>query len=95
MSYIWCFLLLSVSLFNQFSCRVDLCHQSDDEDEEDEESNIEESLLEKTFNERSSLNTDNQRRCLPFRLVHVRSRQRIVILVLEYTIIHGLFSVKN
>ncbi|PON39948.1 Major facilitator superfamily domain containing protein [Parasponia andersonii] len=60
---------------------VDLCHQSDDEDEEDEESNVEESLLEKTFNERSSLSTDYHRRCLPLRLVHVQSRQRIVILV--------------
>ncbi|XP_062095181.1 uncharacterized protein LOC133801067 isoform X2 [Humulus lupulus] len=62
--------------------RVDLCHQSDDEDEEDEESSAEESLLEKTFNEWNSLNADNHnhRRCLPFRLIHVRSRQKIVIL---------------
>ncbi|EXB69306.1 hypothetical protein L484_002864 [Morus notabilis] len=60
---------------------VDLCHQADDEDDEEEESNIQESLLQKTFNERSSLNTENHRRCLPFRLSHIRSRQRIVILV--------------
>ncbi|XP_015876884.2 tobamovirus multiplication protein 1 isoform X1 [Ziziphus jujuba] len=60
---------------------VDLCHQADDEDEEYEESSFHESLLEKTFNEPSSSNTDNHRRCLPFRLVHVGSRQRIVVLV--------------
>lgn len=60
---------------------VDLCHQADDEDEEEEENSLQESLLQKTFNERSSLNAENHRRCLPFRLVHIRSRQRLVILV--------------
>ncbi|XP_062086114.1 uncharacterized protein LOC133792216 [Humulus lupulus] len=62
-------------------CKVNL-QESDDEHEEDEESSAKESLLEKTFNERNSLNADNHnhRRCLPFRLVHVRNRQKIVIL---------------
>ena len=61
--------------------RIDLCHQAVDEDEEDDENNFQESLLVKTFSERSSLNAENSRRCFPFRLVHIRSRQRIVILV--------------
>ncbi|XP_030480416.2 tobamovirus multiplication protein 1 [Cannabis sativa] len=74
--------LFSAAFLLLLSFWVDLCHQSDDEDDEDEESSAEESLLEKTFNERNSLNADNHnhRRCLPFRLVHVRSRQKIVIL---------------
>ncbi|XP_062100012.1 uncharacterized protein LOC133805882 [Humulus lupulus] len=76
--------LLGSSSRENLLSMVDLCHQSDDEDEEDEESSAEESLLEKTFNERNSLNADNHnhRKCLPFRLVHVRSRQKIVILYL-------------
>ncbi|XP_050370375.1 tobamovirus multiplication protein 1-like [Argentina anserina] len=58
---------------------VDLCHQADDEDEEDEGS-FQETLLEKTFSKTNSLDTDRPRRCFP-RIVHVGSRQKIVILV--------------
>lgn len=60
---------------------VDLCHQANDEDDEDEESSSQEALLDKTSNKPSSSNTDGHRKCFPLRFLHVRSRQKIVILV--------------
>ncbi|KAL7242115.1 hypothetical protein ACSBR1_014647 [Camellia fascicularis] len=59
---------------------VDLCHQTNDEDDEDEECSPREALLERTSNKPHS-NADSHRRCCPFRIVHVGSRQKIVILV--------------
>ncbi|XP_057948939.1 tobamovirus multiplication protein 1 isoform X2 [Malania oleifera] len=59
---------------------VDLCHQANDDDE-DEECSPREALLEKTLSRSNQLNTDCHRKCFPLRLIHVGSRQRIVILV--------------
>lgn len=64
-----------------FFYRVDLSHQADDEDEEDEEHGFVEALLERSLNIPSSPNADGHRLCFPFRLNHVGSRQKIVILV--------------
>ncbi|XP_062161081.1 tobamovirus multiplication protein 1-like isoform X4 [Alnus glutinosa] len=60
---------------------VDLCHQANDEDDEEEESSSQEALLDKTSNKPSSSNTDGHRKCFPLRFLHIRSRQKIVILV--------------
>ncbi|GKU92516.1 hypothetical protein SLEP1_g6230 [Rubroshorea leprosula] len=60
---------------------VDLCHQATDEEEDDEEQSFLEALLEKSFNRPSSTTSDSRRTCFPFRLIHVGSRQKIVILV--------------
>ena len=63
-------------------CRVDLCHQPEDEDDEDEERSFEEGLLEKISSKPSTSNTDWSRRWwVPVRLPHVGSRQNLVILV--------------
>lgn len=60
---------------------VDLCHQANDEDDEDEESSSQEALLDKTSDKPSSSNRDSHRRCFPLRFFHVRSHQKMVILV--------------
>ncbi|XVE51578.1 hypothetical protein DITRI_Ditri02bG0052700 [Diplodiscus trichospermus] len=60
---------------------VDLCHQADDEEEDDDEQGFLEALLQNSLNRPRSLNTDSRRIYHPFRLIHVGSRQRIVILV--------------
>ncbi|KAL6546410.1 hypothetical protein OROMI_022131 [Orobanche minor] len=57
---------------------VDLCHQSND-DEEDEGCSPREALLEKI--NKTDSNTNGRRRCCTFRLYRIRSRQKIVILV--------------
>ncbi|PIN23597.1 hypothetical protein CDL12_03669 [Handroanthus impetiginosus] len=57
---------------------VDLCHQSNDDDE-DEECSPQENLLDKTNTTDS--NPYSRRRCFSFRLIHVGSRQKVVILV--------------
>ncbi|XP_039049288.1 tobamovirus multiplication protein 1-like isoform X2 [Hibiscus syriacus] len=59
---------------------VDLCHQTDDEEEEDEHG-LEEALLQNSLNRPRSSILDNRRICYPFRLIHVGSHQKIVILV--------------
>lgn len=59
--------------------RVDLCHQGNEEDDEDEEFNNQDPLLEKRFDKPSTMSTDGQRRWFGFR--HVRSRQKIVVIV--------------
>ena len=61
--------------------RVDLCHQADDEEEEDDEQGFLEALLQNSLNRPRSSITDSRRICYPFRLIHVGSRQKIVILV--------------
>ncbi|XP_022720302.1 uncharacterized protein LOC111278098 isoform X4 [Durio zibethinus] len=60
---------------------VDLCHQADDEEEEDDEQGFLETLLQNSLNRPRSSIADNRRICYPFRLIHVGSRQKIVILV--------------
>ncbi|XVE88353.1 hypothetical protein DITRI_Ditri19aG0062700 [Diplodiscus trichospermus] len=60
---------------------VDLCHQADDEEEEDDEQGFLEALLHNPLNRPRSSISDNRRICYPFRLIHVGSRQKIVILV--------------
>ncbi|KAL6500732.1 hypothetical protein OROHE_025529 [Orobanche hederae] len=57
---------------------VDLCHQSND-DEEDEGCSPREALLEKI--NKTASNANGRRRCCTFRLYRIRSRQKIVILV--------------
>jgi hypothetical protein len=75
-----------------FFYRVDLCHQANDEDDEDEESSFQEALLDKTSNKPSSSNTDGHRKCFPLHFLHVRSRQKIVILVWQQFKISCLVS---
>jgi hypothetical protein len=58
---------------------VDLCHQAKDEDDEDEACNSRESLLEKM--DKSHSHTDTRRRCCSFPVIHVGSRQKLVILI--------------
>ncbi|XVF40170.1 hypothetical protein PTKIN_Ptkin01aG0090100 [Pterospermum kingtungense] len=60
---------------------VDLCHQADDEEEEDDEQGFLEALLQNSLNRRRTALSDGRRICYPFRLIHVGSRQKIVILV--------------
>ncbi|KAL4279123.1 hypothetical protein GQ457_03G035640 [Hibiscus cannabinus] len=60
---------------------VDLCHQADDDEEEDDEQSFEEALLQNSLNRPKSSIADNCRICYPFRLIHVGSHQKIVILV--------------
>ncbi|KAL4282380.1 hypothetical protein GQ457_03G035700 [Hibiscus cannabinus] len=60
---------------------VDLCHQADDGEEEDDEQSFEEALLQNSLNRPKSSIADNCRICYPFRLIHVGSHQKIVILV--------------
>ncbi|XP_042006241.1 tobamovirus multiplication protein 1-like [Salvia splendens] len=57
---------------------VDLCHHPTDE-EEDEDCNPHEALLEKM--NKTSPQTNGNRRCCTFRLSHIGSRQKIVIVV--------------
>ncbi|GER24577.1 tobamovirus multiplication 1 [Striga asiatica] len=57
---------------------VDLCHQPSD-DEEDEGCSTHEALLEKI--NKTSSNSNGQRRCCTFKLHRIGSRQKIVILV--------------
>lgn len=59
-------------------CRVDLCHHSNDDDE-DEGWSPQDALLEKTNTADS--NTSNRRRCFSFVSIRIGSRQKIVILV--------------
>ncbi|KAA3479043.1 tobamovirus multiplication protein 1-like isoform X1 [Gossypium australe] len=60
---------------------VDLCHQADDEEEEDDEQGFLEALIQNSLNRPRSSPADSRRSCYPFRLIHVGSRQKIVILV--------------
>ncbi|KAG9145648.1 hypothetical protein Leryth_018703 [Lithospermum erythrorhizon] len=57
---------------------VDLCHQSNEEDE-DEEDSPREALLDKV--NKPLLKGESQRKCCSFRTIHVGSRQKVVILV--------------
>ncbi|XP_065878794.1 tobamovirus multiplication protein 1 isoform X2 [Euphorbia lathyris] len=60
---------------------VDLRHQADDEDCEEEEISFHEALLELTLDDPNYAHVDSLRTCLPFRLNHVGSRQKVVIWV--------------
>lgn len=72
---------------NEF--RVDLCHQSNDEEDEDDGYSPREALLEKN---KPKSNADSRRRCCSFRAVNVGSRQKVVALVklIKYT--HIMFK---
>ncbi|XAR72447.1 hypothetical protein NMG60_11019085 [Bertholletia excelsa] len=59
---------------------VDLCHQANDEDDEDEECSPQETFLEGTSSKQHS-NADSHRTCCSLRVIHVGSRQKVVILV--------------
>ena len=63
-------------------CRVDLCHQADDDDDY-EGSFCDNPLLEKTSNESNLASIDSHRKCFPFWFARVGNRQKIVILVWE------------
>lgn len=65
-------------------CRVDLCHQPNDDDE-DEGYSPREALLEKMNKTNSNANVG--RRCCSFRSIRTGSRQKIVILVKEQLLI--------
>uniref|UniRef100_A0A6V7QZ40 THH1/TOM1/TOM3 domain-containing protein n=1 Tax=Ananas comosus var. bracteatus TaxID=296719 RepID=A0A6V7QZ40_ANACO len=60
---------------------VDLCHQTNDEEEEDDEHTYNEALLDKRKNKPGAMHADVRRRCCSFRSIHVGSRQKFVILV--------------
>ncbi|XVF27358.1 hypothetical protein REPUB_Repub14bG0100700 [Reevesia pubescens] len=60
---------------------VDLCHQPVDEEEEEDEQGFLEALLQNSLNRPRSSIADSRRMCFPFRLIHVGSRQKIVILI--------------
>ncbi|XWS15949.1 hypothetical protein CRYUN_Cryun34aG0045400 [Craigia yunnanensis] len=74
-------ILLFATFLLLLSFWVDLCHQADDEEEEDDEQGFLEALLQNSLNRPRSSIADNRRICYPFRLIHVGSRQKIVILV--------------
>ncbi|XP_027770609.1 tobamovirus multiplication protein 1 isoform X2 [Solanum pennellii] len=57
---------------------VDLCHQSNDEEDEDDVYSPREALLEKN---KPNSNADSRRRCCSLRAVKVGSRQKVVVLV--------------
>ncbi|KAL0328960.1 UNVERIFIED_CONTAM: hypothetical protein Scaly_2328600 [Sesamum calycinum] len=66
------------NLRNLMEARVDLCHQSNDDDE-DEYSSSQETLLETT--NISDSNTNSIRKCFSFVSIRIGSRQKVVILV--------------
>ncbi|GMN54957.1 hypothetical protein TIFTF001_024083 [Ficus carica] len=60
---------------------VDLCHQTNDEEDDNNESCIQQTLLENSTNELGSSNTDGHRHCCSFQNLHVGSRQKFVVVV--------------
>lgn len=74
-------ILLFATFLLLLSFWVDLCHQADDEEEEDDEQGFLEALIQNSLNRPRSSPADSRRSCYPFRLIHVGSRQKIVILV--------------
>ncbi|KAK8618563.1 hypothetical protein V6N13_132551 [Hibiscus sabdariffa] len=74
-------ILLFATFLLLLSFWVDLCHQADDEEEEDDEQGFLEALIQNSLNRPRSSLADGRRLCYPFRLIHVGSRQKIVILV--------------
>ncbi|KAL2473783.1 hypothetical protein Fot_49519 [Forsythia ovata] len=58
---------------------VDLCHQSNDEDDDEEGFSPRDALLEKM--NKTDRNVDGRRKCCSFRAIHAGSRQKVVILV--------------
>lgn len=69
--------------YGQWLCRVDLCHQANDEEEEDDDSNIQHALLVNSQNKHHSSNTDGHRICCSFPSIHVGSHQKFAIAVGE------------
>lgn len=59
--------------------RVDLCHQTNDDEDEDDGYCSREALLEKMNKEDADVHCS--RKCCSFRAIHVGSHQKIVILV--------------
>ncbi|XP_072994577.1 tobamovirus multiplication protein 1 isoform X1 [Typha latifolia] len=66
---------------------VDLCHQTNDEDEEDDERSYNEALLDKSESKPGLSHINVRRRCCSFRTIHVGSRQKFVILVIMLTFV--------
>ncbi|KAL8103477.1 tobamovirus multiplication protein 1-like [Apium graveolens] len=58
---------------------VDICHQNNDDEDEEEGCSPREALLEKM--KKPSSSGDRCRRCCSFRLSHIGSRQKVVLLV--------------
>ncbi|XP_039034643.1 uncharacterized protein LOC120170864 isoform X2 [Hibiscus syriacus] len=74
-------ILLFATFLLLLSFWVDLCHQADDEEEEDDEQGFLEALIQNSLNRPRSSVADGRRLCYPFCLIHVGSRQKIVILI--------------
>ncbi|CAN1847089.1 hypothetical protein LINPERHAP1_LOCUS38446 [Linum perenne] len=70
-------ILFAAAFLLLLSFWIDLCHQADDEEYEEEDFSFYEPLL-----ELSNEHGEPRRICLPFRLIRVGSRQRVVILVI-------------
>lgn len=71
-----------VVFFENFFDRIDLCHQSNDEDEEDDDS-CQEYLLEKPKTLQGPSYLDHHKKCSLFHCMHVGSRQRCVVVVCQ------------
>jgi hypothetical protein len=67
--------------------RVDLCHQTNDEDEDDVRSHHE-ALLDKTKNKPGTRPADSRRKC--FSGIQLGSRQKFVILVSLFPSLNSL-----
>ncbi len=75
MNSYWCF---RIRLLTCGVCRVDLCHQATDHDEEDDDNHYEQ-LLSSVHSQTSKSFYHYHTWCIPFR--RIRGRQRLVILV--------------
>ncbi len=75
MNSYWCF---RIRLLTCGVCRVDLCHQATDHDEEDDDNHYEQ-LLSSVPSQTSKSFYHYRTWCIPFR--RIRGRQRLVILV--------------
>ena len=63
--------------------RIDLCHQANDDEEDDDEHGYNEALLEKSKSKQGSPHVDGHMKCCFPRTIHIGSRQKFVILVIE------------
>lgn len=69
----------NIYIFWGWFFRVDLCHQNNNDEDEEEGCSPREALLEKM--EKPNSSRDRCRRCCSFRLSHIGSRQKVVLLV--------------
>lgn len=72
-----------ICCYGQWLCRVDLCHQANDEEDDGDDSSMQHALLENSKNKHCSSNTDGHRICCSFPSIHVGSHQKFVIAVWE------------